>query len=149
MNEISKVKRSQVLIEKLVNLWENSVKASHLFLSNKEIEEIKKYVPQALREIEHLIVETDKTENPIAFMGIYKNKLEMLFISPAHMKTGLGRKLIEEAIENYSVNELVVNEQNPKAKGFYEHMGFSVCCRTDTDDQGRPYPILYMELKRA
>ncbi|KSU04315.1 MAG: GNAT family N-acetyltransferase [Lactococcus lactis] len=146
MNEISKVKRSQVLIEKLVNLWENSVKASHLFLSNKEIEEIKKYVPQALREIEHLIVETDKTENPIAFMGIYKNKLEMLFISPAHMKTGLGRKLIEEAIENYSVNELVVNEQNPKAKGFYEHLGFKVYKRNPIDEQGNQYPILFMHL---
>lgn len=144
MNEISKVKRSQVLIEKLVNLWESSVKASHLFLSNKEVEEIKKYVPQALREIEHLIVETDKTENPIAFMGIYKNKLEMLFISPAHMKTGLGRKLIEEAIENYSVNELVVNEQNPKAKGFYEHLGFKVYKRNPIDEQGNKYPILYM-----
>ncbi|WP_445081158.1 GNAT family N-acetyltransferase [Lactococcus sp. KTH0-1S] len=146
MNEISKVKRSQVLIEKLVNLWENSVKASHLFLSNKEIEEIKKYVPQALREIEHLIVETDKTENPIAFMGIYKNKLEMLFISPAHMKTGLGRKLIEEAIENYSVNELVVNEQNPKAKGFYEYLGFKVYKRNPIDEQGNQYPILFMHL---
>ncbi|AUS69017.1 GNAT family N-acetyltransferase [Lactococcus lactis] len=146
MNEISKVKRSQVLIEKLVNLWENSVKASHLFLSNKEIEEIKKYVPQALREIEHLIVETDKTENPIAFMGIYKNKLEMLFISPAHMKTGLGRKLIEEAIENYSVNELVVNEQNPQAKGFYEHLGFKVYKRNPIDEQGNQYPILFMHL---
>lgn len=146
MNEISKVKRSQVLIEKLVNLWENSVKASHLFLSNKEIEEIKKYVPQSLREIEHLIVETDKTENPIAFMGIYKNKLEMLFISPAHMKTGLGRKLIEEAIENYSVNELVVNEQNPKAKGFYEHLGFKVYKRNPIDEQGNQYPILFMHL---
>lgn len=146
MNEISKVKRSQVLIEKLVNLWENSVKASHLFLSNKEIEEIKKYVPQALREIEHLIVETDKTENPIAFMGIYKNKLEMLFISPAHMKTGLGRKLIEEAIENYPVNELVVNEQNPKAKGFYEHLGFRVYKRNPIDEQGNQYPILFMHL---
>lgn len=146
MNEISKVKRSQVLIEKLVNLWENSVKASHLFLSNKEIEEIKKYVPQALREIEHLIVETDKTENPIAFMGFYKNKLEMLFISPAHMKTGLGRKLIEEAIENYSVNELVVNEQNPKAKGFYEHLGFKVYKRNPIDEQGNQYPILFMHL---
>ena len=143
---ISKVKRSQVLIEKLVNLWENSVKASHLFLSNKEIEEIKKYVPQALREIEHLIVETDKTENPIAFMGIYKNKLEILFISPAHMKTGLGRKLIEEAIENYSVNELVVNEQNPKAKGFYEHLGFRVYKRNPIDEQGNQYPILFMHL---
>ena len=146
MNEISKVKRSQVLIEKLVNLWENSVKASHLFLSNKEIEEIKKYVPQALREIEHLIVETDKTENPIAFMGIYKNKLEILFISPAHMKTGLGRKLIEEAIENYSVNELVVNEQNPQAKGFYEHLGFRVYKRNPIDEQGNQYPILFMHL---
>ena len=146
MKEISKVKRSQVLIEKLVNLWENSVKASHLFLSNKEIEEIKKYVPQALRKIEHLIVETDKTENPIAFMGIYKNKLEMLFISPAHMKTGLGRKLIEEAIENYSVNELVVNEQNPKAKGFYEHLGFRVYKRNPIDEQGNQYPILFMHL---
>lgn len=146
MNEISKVKRSQVLIEKLVNLWENSVKASHLFLSNKEIEEIKKYVPQALREIEHLIVETDKTENPIAFMGIYKNKLEMLFISPVHIKTGLGRKLIEEAIENYSVNELVVNEQNPKAKGFYEHLGFKVYKRNPIDEQGNQYPILFMHL---
>ena len=146
MNEISKVKRSQVLIEKLVNLWENSVKASHLFLSNKEIEEIKKYVPQALREIEHLIVETDKTENPIAFMGIYKNKLEMLFISPVHMKTGLGRKLIEEAIENYSVNELVVNEQNPQAKGFYEHLGFRVYKRNPIDEQGNQYPILFMHL---
>ncbi|MCT1227245.1 GNAT family N-acetyltransferase [Lactococcus lactis] len=146
MNEISKVKRSQVLIEKLVNLWENSVKASHLFLSNKEIEEIKKYVPKALREIEHLLVETDKTENPIAFMGIYKNKLEMLFISPSHMKTGLGRKLIEEAIENYSVNELVVNEQNPKAKGFYEHLGFKVYKRNPIDEQGNKYPILFMHL---
>lgn len=146
MNEISKVKRSQVLIEKLVNLWENSVKASHLFLSNKEIEEIKKYVPQALREIEHLIVEIDKTENPIAFMGIYKNKLEMLFISLVHMKTGLGRKLIEEAIENYSVNELVVNEQNPKAKGFYEHLGFKVYKRNPIDEQGNQYPILFMHL---
>ena len=79
-------------------------------------------------------------------MGIYKNKLEMLFISLVHMKTGLGRKLIEEAIENYSVNELVVNEQNPKAKGFYEHLGFKVYKRNPIDEQGNQYPILFMHL---
>ena len=61
----------------------------------------------------------------------------------------LGRRLMTLAAERYGVRELTVNEQNPRAKGFYEHMGFSVCRRTDTDDQGRPYPILYMELKRA
>ncbi len=27
-------------------------------------------------------------------------------------------------IENYSIERLTVNEQNPQARGFYEHMGF-------------------------
>lgn len=29
-----------------------------------------------------------------------------------------------------------VNEQNPQARGFYEHMGFHVYKRTETDGQG-------------
>lgn len=39
-----------------------------------------------------------------------------------------------------------MNEQNPQARGFYEHMGFRVYKRTDHDEQGNPYPLLYMEL---
>lgn len=38
-----------------------------------------------------------------------------------------------------------MNEQNPLAKGFYEHMGFRVYGRTEKDGQGNPYPILYMK----
>jgi putative acetyltransferase len=41
---------------------------------------------------------------------------------------------------------LAVNEQNPQAKGFYEHLGFQVYKRADIDEQGNPYPILYMKL---
>ena len=48
-------------------------------------------------------------------------------------------------IEKYSVNDLAVNEQNPLAKGFYEHMGFEVYKRTELDEQGNPYPLLYMK----
>lgn len=40
----------------------------------------------------------------------------------------------------------MVNEQNPQARGFYEHMGFEVYKRTDHDEQGNPWPLLYMEL---
>lgn len=29
-------------------------------------------------------------------------------------------------------------------RGFYEHMGFQVYKRTDLDEQGNPYPLLYM-----
>lgn len=41
---------------------EDSVKATHTFLSNEEIEKIKKYVPQALEGIAHLIIEIDENE---------------------------------------------------------------------------------------
>lgn len=40
-----------------------------------------------------------------------------------------------------------VNEQNPQAVGFYEHMGFETYKRTDCDEEGNPYPLLYMNLK--
>lgn len=57
MKEINKDMRNKELIEELISLWENSVKETHSFLSVKEIEDIKQYVPQALKAIEHLIAD--------------------------------------------------------------------------------------------
>lgn len=54
--------------------------------------------------------------------------------------------MIEYGIKTYGIKEVTVNEQNPQAKGFYEYMGFVVYKRTETDEQGNPYPILYMKL---
>lgn len=136
------------LVEQLTTVWEKSVKATHLFLSENEVEEIKKYIPQALNGIAHLIIAENEDSRPVAFMGIEGQKLEMLFIGPEERGKGLGKKLIQYGIENYSVNELAVNEQNPSARGFYEHLGFYVYKRTDHDEQGNPYPLLYMKLKK-
>lgn len=88
-------------------------------------------------------------ENPegcsVGFMGIASQTLEMLFISNEYRKNGIGRSLLQYGITQYSVNQLTVNEQNLNAKGFYEHLGFHVYKRTDTDEQGSPYPLLYMK----
>ena len=138
--------RTILLIDQLTEVWEKSVRATHLFLSDSEIEDIKKYVPQALNGIAHLIVTEKDNKCPIAFMGVEEQKLEMLFITPEERGNGLGKKLIQHGIDNYSINELAVNEQNPLAKGFYEHMGFQVCKRTEHDEQGKPNPLLYMML---
>ena len=48
-------------------------------------------------------------------------------------------------MKHCGVKSVTVNEQNPEAKGFYEHMGFAVCRRTERDEQGGPYPLLYMK----
>ena len=136
--------RSPDLIKGLLEVWENSVRATHLFLSDSEIQSLKKYVPQALNEVLHLLIAEDESGRPVAFMGVEAGSLEMLFIAPEERGKGLGKRLIQYGIKNYSVEKLTVNEQNPQAKGFYEHMGFQVYKRTDLDEQGNPYPLLYM-----
>lgn len=140
--------KTSILINQLLEVWENSVRETHLFLSNEEIENIKKYVPQAISDISHLIITKNDKNIPIAFMGIENQKLEMLFIRNNERGKGLGKKLLNYGIENYNINELVVNEQNPNAKGFYEYMGFKTYKRTELDEQGNPYPILYMRIER-
>lgn len=50
-----------------------------------------------------------------------------------------------KGIEKLFIHHLAVNEQNPLAKGFYEHMRFVVYKRTELDEQGNPYPLLYMK----
>lgn len=138
-------KRTDELVEQLLVVWESAVRATHLFLSDEEIRKIQEYVPEALRGIAHLVIAEKEDGTPVAFMGIQETSLEMLFICDEERGKGLGRQLITWGIEHYGINQLAVNEQNPSAKGFYEHMGFQVFKRTELDEQGNPYPLLYMK----
>ena len=115
------------LVPVLMNIWEASVRATHHFLSTGEIEQIKTYVPQAIKGVEHLIIAENESGTPIAFMGT-------------------GRKLIQYGIEKYRIQEVTVNEQNLQAVGFYEHLGFQTYKRMDCDEEGNPYPLLYMKI---
>ena len=102
-------------------------------------------MPRALREVPHLLAVGNEEGTPVAFAGINGQKLEMLFVSAEKRGRGIGKKLLQYAVENYAVTELAVNEQNPQAIGFYEHMGFRAYGRSETDEQGKPYPILIMK----
>lgn len=146
MKLIAVQEKTPALIGQLTHVWEQSVKATHLFLSEPEIEEIKKYVPLALQAIPHLMIAVNESGAPVGFMGVENGKLEMLFLSPEARGNGLGKRFIRYGVETLAVQEVTVNEQNPMAIGFYEHMGFQVYKRTDVDEQGMPYPLLYMRL---
>lgn len=143
--------RPPQLVQQLVEVWQRSVQATRLFLSAPEIAAIRTYVPQALCGVEHLIVAQDESGTPVGFMGVQENRLEMLFLDPEARGQGLGARLLCLGarllclgMEQYGVSELTVNEQNPAAAGFYRHMGFAVYRRSELDEQGGPYPILYM-----
>lgn len=145
IKELKRQERSDELVAELVELWEGSVKATHLFLKPEEIETIKQYVSQALKHVPTLLVSSDDQECLTGFIGLSGQKIEMLFVLSKARGQGIGKTLISEASSLYQVNEVVVNEQNPQARGFYEHMGFKVYARSETDEQGAPYPILFMK----
>ena len=79
------------------------------------------------------------------FIGLRLDSIEMLFIDCDHRGQGYGSTLIEFA-KRRGATKVDVNEQNPSALNFYKAKGFRVISRDETDDAGRPYPILHLSL---
>ena len=82
----------------------------------------------------------------LGFIGIHDAKVEMLFVHDDARGKGVGKILLQFAIEQLGAQLVDVNEQNPKAVGFYQHMGFQVESRSPLDGMGKPFPILHMKL---
>lgn len=144
IEEIPVSQRGDALVEQLALLWERSVRATHLFLSEDDIVSMRPEVREGLRAVPQLAVAFDGGA-PLGFAGVADRKLEMLFIDDAARGRGIGSALLEHAVDQWGADHLDVNEQNPAARGFYEHEGFRVASRSDLDDAGRPFPLLHME----
>ncbi len=80
-------------------------------------------------------------------MGVAEGNLEMLFIHNDYRGKGIGKKLIRYGMDRLEITKVDVNEQNIQAVGFYKHIGFHVLGRSESDGQGKEYPILHMGLE--
>ena len=141
---IEKDQRSPMLIGKLLDVWEASVRASHHFLTEADIVRLTPQAEGALQFIETLWVMQDDGRL-VGFMGVQEHKIEMLFLHPGYFRRGLGKTFVERAFRDLDVEYVDVNEQNPNATKFYERMGFKVFNRTECDSEGNPFPILEMK----
>lgn len=131
----------------LLDIWEASVKATHHFLTDKDIEFYKNTIREK-QVFNHVSITCLRdTENAIiGFMGVMGDSLEMIFLKPSVIGQGAGKILLLHAIENLNVKRVDVNEQNVKALQLYERFGFKVISRSELDGTGKPYPILHMQL---
>lgn len=139
--------RTDMLVEELTSVWRASVEATHDFLGEQDVERIAQYVPEAIRTIRALVTACDDNGRALGFAGVDDGKLEMLFIDPAYRGKGVERHCWTSRCCELGVSDVDVNEQNAQARGFYEHEGFEVIGRSETDEQGEPFPILHMRLK--
>lgn len=134
-------------MEEILDTWEAAVRATHSFLSEEDIISIKPQVKEGVKYVSNFLCIRDNKGIIKAFIGINDFKIEMLFVSNDGRGNGIGKRLVEYAIEVLHVNYVDVNEQNPQGTGFYKYMGFEVFKKSDFDEQGNPFPILHMKLK--
>lgn len=79
--------------------------------------------------------------------GSRKPKNRNAFRCARKTRSGYSKSLINFAVNTLSADEVTVNEQNLQAVGFYKRMGFETYKRTDLDEQGNAYPLLYMRIQ--
>lgn len=130
---------------RVVEVWEASVRATHHFVAESDIEIFR---PLVFDELPHTDLACVRDRNGLVagFIGLAEGKVEMLFIHPEHRAQGIGRTLLRYAIQERGATTVDVNEQNDQALGFYLRMGFVVVGRSELDSNGKPYPLLHMRL---
>ena len=105
----------------LLQLWEASVRSTHHFLTEGDIQFYKSIVPQYFPKVD-LYVTRDEQNKITAFMGLSEEVIEMLFVHPNEQGKGLGKQLIHIAINDKKIKKVDVNEQNTSSLQFYLHI---------------------------
>lgn len=130
--------------ERLVAIWESSVRATHHFLQESDIAALRPLLLNSYLPNLNVVIARDETGAIHGFLGVDANRIEMLFVDDASRGKGVGSLLLRYAIDHFGANEVDVNEQNPQGVGFYQHRGFVQIGRSELDGQGNPFPLLHM-----
>ncbi len=130
---------------RLVAIRESSVRATHDFLCEADIEKLRPLLLNTYLPNLNVVVAQDENGEIHGFLGTDANRIEMLFVDAEIRGKGTGKFLLNYAVEQLQADELDVNEQNPQGVGFYHHMGFTQTGRSELDGEGNPFPLLHMK----
>jgi len=128
-----------------LEIWRAAVDATHLFLSpadRAELDELMAgYLPRAGMWI------AEDAGRAAGFLIIEGSMIQALFVHPAVHGRGFGTALVQHAL-TLAPNAMVdANEQATNALPFYESRGFVRTGRSETDQQGRPYPLVHLQYR--
>ncbi|MCG8710931.1 acetyltransferase [Brenneria sp. 4F2] len=129
---------------RIMDIWCKAVDATHHFLTIKDRLAIEKELASFFPTVE-LTLGCESTGRAIGFMYLHDGHLGALFIDPDYHGQGVGKALLYAGLSRYPQLTTDVNEQNTQAVKFYERVGFERIGRSETDDQGRPYPLIHLQ----
>ncbi|MFL1695790.1 GNAT family N-acetyltransferase [Weissella kandleri] len=131
----------------VVDIWNQSVKATHHFLSKKDKDLYQNVIPNFFEKIELML--WYENETLIGFSGVDKQELVMLFLDPQFIGNHYGTQIIDWLKMNRNISSIDVNEQNENALKFYLKQGFEIDSRSEKDGFDKPYPILHLKYRNV
>jgi putative acetyltransferase len=134
--------------ERLVQLWEASMRATHTFVAEQDMAVFTPGLRDVLPQLV-LVCAKDEVGQIVGFVGVSGDSVDMLFVAPQAMGAGIGRALLVHAIDALGCRVLDVYEQNLGARAFYARMGFEVEGRSEVNSLGMPYPVLHLRWRRV
>ena len=128
---------------RLLDIWRAASEIGHPFFSREQLDEQQQlvgdvYLPQA----ETWVALSDA--KPVGFIGLLDDFVGGLFVAPESHGTGVGRRLVEHALERHGALELDVYALNAGALSFYRRLGFVEISRRPRDDNDLPLEVVQL-----
>ncbi len=127
---------------RVLEIWHAAVDATHGFLTVAHRVEIDAMVAAWLPTVDLWIV--DEGQRAVGFLVMDDDLIDALFVDPAVHRRGFGTRLLEHALALAPNAVVDASEQADNALAFYEARGFVRTGRSETDSQGRPYPLIHL-----
>ena len=135
-------------VPRALDIWRDAVDATHRFLTPEDRAEIDAMVTGWMPTVELWMVD-DRSGRPVGFLVMDGNPIDALFVDPTVHGRGHGTALLDHALALAPDAIVDASEQASNALPFYEARGFVRTGRSETDPQGRPYPLIRLRYAGA
>ena len=131
-------------VPRALAIWRDAVDATHRFLSPPDRAEIDALVVAWLPTVDLWLLD-DEAGRAVGFLVMDGSLIDALFVDPAVHGRGYGTALLDHALSLAPEATVDASEQASNALPFYEARGFVRTGRSETDPQGRPYPLVHLK----
>ncbi|QDU53870.1 GNAT family N-acetyltransferase [Aeoliella mucimassa] len=111
-------------LEGVLSSWENAARLAHPFLEEDFLVQERKNLPEVyLPNADTWVADIDG--EVVGFIALIGNQIGGLFLQPSYHNRGIGRALVDKAVELHGSLEVEVFSENVVGRRFYASYGFT------------------------